>query len=64
MARVRTGLSDGQHTVVMSRDIKEGTQLIVGASVATASTASTTSSTNPLQPQTQRGGGRGGPGGF
>lgn len=64
MARVRTGLSDGQHTVVMSRDIKDGTQLIVGASVATASTANTPSSTNPLQPQTQRGGGRGGPGGF
>lgn len=66
LARVRTGLSDGQHTVVMSRDIKEGTQLIIGASVATASSAaSTTTSTNPLQPQTQRAGGRGGPpGGF
>lgn len=64
MAHVRTGLSDGQHTVVMSRDIKEGTQLIVGSTVAsTAAATPTTSSTNPLQPQTQRGG-RGGPGGF
>lgn len=65
LARVRTGLSDGQHTVVMSRDIKEGTQLIIGATVAsTASATATTTSTNPLQPQAQRGGGRGGPGGF
>ncbi len=65
MARVRTGLSDGQHTVVMSREIKEGTQLIIGATVAsTAGATPTTTSTNPLQPQTQRGGGRGGPGGF
>lgn len=64
MARVRTGLSDGQHTVVMSRDIKEGTQIIIGASVATtAAAAPASTSTNPLQPQTQRGG-RGGPGGF
>lgn len=63
MARVHTGLTDGQQTVVMSRDIKEGTKLIVGLTVAATSAAASSTSTNPLQPQTQRGG-RGGPGGF
>ena len=65
LARVRTGLSDGQHTVVISRDITAGTQLIIGASVAASTNATSSSTTkNPLQPQAQSGGGRGGPGGF
>jgi hypothetical protein len=60
LAHVRTGLSDGTRTVVFSRDIKDGTKLIVGA--ATAATAAS-APPNPLQPQQQGGRGRG-PGGL
>ena len=62
LARVHTGLTDGQQTVVMSRDITEGTKLIVGSTVASPATGASAANTNPLQPQTQRGGR--GPGGF
>jgi HlyD family secretion protein len=60
LARVKTGLSDGQTTEITPRDstsVTAGMQVIVGTNSATAST---TSSANPLQPQ----GGRRGPGGF
>ncbi|MEP6779812.1 MAG: efflux RND transporter periplasmic adaptor subunit [Gemmatimonadaceae bacterium] len=60
LARVRTGISDGQRTAITSRDLKEGTKIIIGAAIA-ATTAPATN--NPLQPQ-QQGRGRGGPGGF
>jgi hypothetical protein len=61
VARVKTGLSDGQTTAITPRDstvVTAGMQVIVGTN---STTASTTSSANPLQPQ---GGGRRGPGGF
>ena len=49
---VRTGLSDGQRTVVTGDGIKDGAPVIVGANQATAS-ASTGSSSNPFQSQQQ-----------
>jgi HlyD family secretion protein len=65
VARVKTGLTDGQTTEIIPRDstsVQPGLQVITGSTTATASTTST-SSANPLQPQAQRGGQRG-PGGF
>jgi HlyD family secretion protein len=65
VARVKTGLTDGQTTEIIPRDstsVQAGLQVITGSTTATASTTST-SSANPLQPQAQRGGQRG-PGGF
>ena len=61
VARVKTGLTDGQTTEITPRDstaVTAGLQVIVGAN---STTATATSSANPLQPQ---GGGRRGPGGF
>lgn len=61
VARVRTGLSDGQNTEIIPRDstiVTAGMQVIVGTNAAAGS--SSTSSANPLQPQSQRRG----PGGF
>ena len=58
--RVRTGLSDGSKTEVQGRDLKEGTQVIVGSSGG-AQTATQGQSTSPFQPQ--GGGMRRGPGG-
>ena len=69
VARVKTGLSDGQTTEITPRDststtIQPGLQVIVGANAAsTTATASSASSGNPLQPQAPRRG-PGGPGGF
>ena len=67
VARVRTGLSDGQNTQITPRDstaIVPGTQVIVGAT-STASTSTTPgASANPLQPQNAQRRGPGGPGGF
>src|SRR5205085_944557 len=64
VARVKTGLTDGQTTEINPRDsttVQAGMQVIIGTTTATASTTSA-SSANPLQPQSgQR---RGGPGGF
>lgn len=57
---VRTGLSDGQRTVVTGDGITDGAPVIVGATQAAAS-ASTGSSSNPFQSQQQ--GGRPGAGG-
>ena len=64
VARVKTGLTDGQTTEITPRDsttVQAGMPVIVGTTSATASMTSA-SSANPLQPQSgQR---RGGPGGF
>lgn len=57
MARVRTGLSDGQRTVVEGPSIQEGMQVIIGSTQASGSGQST----NPFQ-QGRQGGPR--PGGF
>jgi hypothetical protein len=50
--RVRTGLTDGSRTVVAGDDLKEGMQVIVGASSVGGSAAAAASATsNPLQPR-------------
>ena len=62
VARVKTGLTDGQTTEITPRDstvVTAGMQVIVGANATTSTT--TSSSANPLQPQS---GARRGPGGF
>ena len=59
--RVRTGLSDGSKTEVQGRDLKAGTQVIVGTSSGTQSATQSSQSTSPFQPQ--GGGMRRGPGG-
>src|SRR5690242_9360532 len=64
VARVKTGLTDGQTTEIIPRDsasVTAGLQVITGSNAATSTSSSSSSSSNPLQPQTQR---RGGPGGF
>jgi len=65
VARVKTGLTDGQTTEITPRDstaIQAGLQVIVGSNSATSTSATAgASAANPLQPQAQR---RGGPGGF
>jgi HlyD family secretion protein len=61
VARVRTGLSDGQNTEIIPRDssvVTAGLQVITGTNAAAGSAS--TSSANPLAPQSQRRG----PGGF
>lgn len=58
-ARVRTGLSDGQRTVVVGDAVRDGMQVIVG----TAS-ASTAASGQPSPFQSQQSGGRRGSGSF
>ena len=63
VARVKTGLTDGQTTEITPRDstaVTAGMQVIVGSNAATTSTTTSTSA-NPLQPQA---GARRGPGGF
>ena len=62
VARVKTGLTDGQTTEITPRDstvVTAGMQVIVGSNATTTSTT-TSSSANPLQPQ----GGGGRRGGF
>jgi HlyD family secretion protein len=59
--RVRTGLSDGSKTEVQGRDLREGTQVIVGSSSGAQSASQGGQSTSPFQPQ--GGGMRRGPGG-
>jgi hypothetical protein len=64
VARVKTGLTDGQTTEITPRDstsVQAGMQVIVGANATTTTTTSGASSANPLQPQS---GQRRGPGGF
>jgi HlyD family secretion protein len=62
VARVRTGLSDGQNTQVMGPDLKEGMKVIIGTSSpsTTTTTAATQTTTSPFQQQRRPGG----PGGF
>jgi hypothetical protein len=64
VARVKTGLTDGQTTEIIPRDsttVQAGQQVITGTTVASTSSSSSSASANPLQPQS---GGRRGPGGF
>ena len=65
VARVKTGLTDGQTTEIIPRDstaVTAGLQVITGTTAAsTTSSTSGSASANPLSPQ---GGGRRGPGGF
>jgi HlyD family secretion protein len=63
IVRVRTGLTDGQKTVVESDSLKAGMQVIIGTTgTSQAATATATStSTNPLQPQGRGPGGQRGP---
>ena len=66
VARVKTGLSDGQTTEIIPRDsttVQAGLQVITGSTAASTSSSSGASSANPLQPQAPRRG-PGGPGGF
>ena len=65
VARVKTGLTDGQTTEITPRDsttVQSGLQVIVGTTSASTSGSASGSSANPLQPQAPRGGR--GPGGF
>jgi HlyD family secretion protein len=62
VARVRTGLSDGQNTEVIGQNIKEGMQVIIGTNSATTTATPAAATTNsPFQQQRR---GPGGPGGF
>jgi HlyD family secretion protein len=61
--RVRTGLSDGQRTEVQGRELKEGTQVIVGSTSAQSATQNTQAS-SPFPPQGGIRRGSSGPGGF
>ena len=64
VARVKTGLTDGQTTEITPRDsttVQAGVQVIIGSNATTATSTSSASSANPLQPQS---GARRGPGGF
>ena len=56
--RVRTGITDGQKTVVTGDAVTEGMQIIIGAAVAgqSAASAPTPAAASPFQTQTQRGG--------
>src|SRR4051812_2354361 len=66
MARVQTGLSDGQKIEVTGKNLQEGMQVVVSVAAdgAAATTASAPSSSNPFQPGRPQGaGGRGGIGG-
>ena len=56
---VRAGLTDGTRTQVSGTTVKEGMQIVIGASTGTTTDAASTTSKNPLQPQST--GRRGGP---
>ena len=59
---VKLGISDGQKTQITSRDLQQGTSVVIGAMQPGSTTASTTTTANPLQPQAaNRGRGPGGP---
>lgn len=60
VARVRTGMTDGQKTEIQGRDLAEGMRVIVG--VSQGSEASTSAAASPFQTQQQSGPPR--PGGF
>jgi HlyD family secretion protein len=66
MARVTTGLTDGQKTEVIGTQIQEGMQVVTAVAAddnATATASAGSQTTNPFQPQRAPGGGRGGIGG-
>lgn len=66
MARVKTGLSDGQKTEVESPALKEGMQIVIGVTDPSATTtpaAQGAGASNPFQPQRPQMGGAGGRGG-
>jgi HlyD family secretion protein len=61
--RVRTGITDGQRTVVTGEGLSEGMKIIIGAAVAsTGSTSAAPAASSPFA--TQQSGGPRGPGGF
>jgi HlyD family secretion protein len=63
--RVRTGITDGQKTQVIGRDLALGMQVIVGSASTTTAGATPGATANPFQQQRQQGpGGPGGPRGF
>jgi HlyD family secretion protein len=63
VARVKTGLSDGQKTEIQSNQITEGMQVVTAVTDPSAATATTSPSTsNPFQPQRPQGMGGGRPG--
>lgn len=56
--RIRTGLTDGQRTAIMTRDstLTEGTQVIIGiGGESAAATPANAQTNNPFQPQRGRG---------
>lgn len=53
--RVRKGITDGQYTQILGRNLEEGLQVIAAITAGRSTSGSTT---NPFQPQ-QQGGGRG-----
>ncbi len=64
MARVQTGLSDGQKTEVTGKSLQDGMQVVVSvAADNAAATTASASSSNPFQPQRGPGGPGGGPSG-
>ena len=59
---VKLGISDGQKTQINSRDLTEGTSIVISATQpGAATTASTGTTANPLQPQNNQRRGPGGP---
>jgi len=59
---VKLGISDGQKTQITSRDLQQGTSIVIGATQPGASATATTGTTaNPLQPQNTQRRGPGGP---
>ncbi len=59
--RVRLGISDGVNTEVVSGDVSEGQELVMGDTRADSADASgSTDAKNPFMPQFPRGGNRGG----
>jgi len=64
MARVETGLTDGQKTEVRGKNLEAGMQVVVGVTGdGSVTTAAPSGSTNPFQPGRPQGGARGGMGG-
>ena len=64
MARVQTGLSDGQKIEVTGKSLQEGMQVVVSvAADGAAATTASASTSNPFQPQRGPGGPGGGGGG-
>jgi HlyD family secretion protein len=58
---VKLGISDGQRTEIISKDLKPGESIVVGTTTPGADATATATTNNPLQPTPQR---RGPPGPF